>query len=216
VRSLSKLPAPEYLNLNAARLTAIYREKALAGLPSAPWQDDDIRDRLFDETEGRCAYCDSSIRAVAYDHIEHILPKSKHPDEVLEWANLTIACPRCNINKGDYCSHEVPIINPYSDDPEAHLIFLGPLVLAQPGDDRASTTVHRLKLSRAELAEARVRRLQYFESMIDRWTPATTPEIKDVLEEFIRDELTSGEYRSTVKAYLRLVGFPGYEAKSAA
>lgn len=208
MRSIAKLPMPDYLAGNADRLTADYIQKVAEGKTATPWQHDEIRDRLYDETDGRCAYCDSIVRVVAYEHIDHIEPKSRHPEKVVSWTNLTVACPRCNINKGDYCSHETPLVSPYNDDPRTHLIFLGPLVLAQPGDDRGLVTVTRLKLSRAELAEARTRRIEYFESLVDRWKRAAKEEIRDAIAEIIRDEITDGEYRSTVEAFLHAVNFP--------
>ena len=43
----------------------------------------------------------------------HKLPKSKFPELVCDWENLTIACPKCNTNKGDYdLPLECPLLGP--------------------------------------------------------------------------------------------------------
>jgi len=203
-----KLAAPMYLTDNADRLVAEYATKTASGLKSTPWQHSEIRERLYEETSGRCAYCDSTMRVVAYEHIEHIEPKSRHPEKVVSWSNLTIACPRCNINKGGFCNHETPLVNPYLDNPDDHLVFLGPLVFARPGNDRGVVTVARLKLSRAELTDARIRRIEFFESLIDRWKRAANEDIREALAEIIRAELADGEYRKSVEAFLVAVDFP--------
>ena len=72
----------------------------------------DIRSALEAETHSKCAYCEGTIGDVAYTHIEHKLPKSKYPTLVCAWENLTIACPRCNANKGNYDAPECPTSRP--------------------------------------------------------------------------------------------------------
>ena len=94
----------------------------------------------------KCAYCEGTIGDVAYTHIEHKLPKSKYPTLVCAWENLTIACPRCNTNKGNYDAPECPLLDPYIDHVEKEVAFGGPMALAR-GGARASATITRLTLS---------------------------------------------------------------------
>ena len=114
----------------------------------------DIRRALEAETGSKCAYCEGRISDVAYTHIEHKLPKSKHPQLVCAWQNLTIACPKCNTNKGDYDEGECPLLDPYVDDVEEEVAFGGPLALAR-GGARAHATITRLDLNRKDLLFAR-------------------------------------------------------------
>ena len=72
----------------------------------------EIRSGLEAETYSKCAYCEGRVSDVAYTHIEHKLPKRKHPHLVCDWENLTIACPRCNTKKADYDAPECPLLNP--------------------------------------------------------------------------------------------------------
>ena len=47
-----------------------------------------------------CAICKQSIRLEG-SHIDHIKPLSSYPHLALEPQNLQIACPNCNISKGN-------------------------------------------------------------------------------------------------------------------
>ena len=93
----------------------------------------EIRSALEAETGSKCAYCEGRISDVAYTHIEHKLPKSRYPNLVCAWENLTIACPRCNTNKGNYDAPECPLLDPYIDDVEEAVAFGGPLALPRGG-----------------------------------------------------------------------------------
>ena len=116
-----------------------------AGTEPRRYAHEDIRAALEAETNSKCAYCEGRISDVAYTNIEHKLPKSRYPHLVCTWENLTIACPRCNTNKGDYDAPECPLLDPYADDVEREVVFFGPLALAR-GGARARATISLLKL----------------------------------------------------------------------
>ena len=155
------------------------------------------------ETHSKCAYCEGRIGHVAYTHIEHKLPKSKYQNLVCAWENLTIACPRCNTNKGNYDAPECPLLDPYIDDVEKEVAFGGPMALAR-GGARASTTITRLKLNRAELLFARsevLKRLYRLLDLVERAAnePATIPALwLDI------DDMTAaaGEFASACRQFL--------------
>ena len=119
----------------------------------------EIRSALEEETGSKCAYCEGRINHVTYTHIEHKLPKSKHPDLVCTWENLTIACPRCNTNKSDYDAPECPLLDPYVDDVENQVAFAGPFALPR-GGPRAHATITLLDLNRKDLLFARKEALE--------------------------------------------------------
>ena len=48
---------------------------------------------------------------VAYEHIEHLKPKSKYPELAFQWENLHLACQRCNVEKGDRFDEDNPILD---------------------------------------------------------------------------------------------------------
>lgn len=48
----------------------------------------------------KCAYCETTISAGGYMHIEHYRPKSTYYWLAYSWDNLLLSCPKCNQNKG--------------------------------------------------------------------------------------------------------------------
>jgi uncharacterized protein (TIGR02646 family) len=54
-----------------------------------------LKDRL-----GRyCSFCERKLPVSLA--VEHVLPKSRHPDKRLDWHNFLLACANCNSTKGD-------------------------------------------------------------------------------------------------------------------
>ena len=127
---------------------------------------EEIRSALEAETNSKCAYCEARIKQVAYTHIEHKLPKVKHPTLVCCWDNLTIACPRCNTKKGTYDDPDCPLLDPHFDEVEREVIFGGPMALAR-GGPRARATIGRLDLNRSDLVFARVQALERLDLLLD-------------------------------------------------
>lgn len=131
----------------------------------ARYRHADIRDQLREDLSGKCAYCESHIEHVAYSHIEHIQPKSRVPADVCRWTNLTLACPVCNTQKGDYFDPEAPLLNPYVDNVEDEVCFYGPMALER--SYRAKLTISRLKLNRADLLFRRHENLRSISKILD-------------------------------------------------
>ena len=149
---LNKGAQPQVLVDNGASWTAEYVKwcENPGGTEPRRYAHSDIRLALELETNSKCVYCEGRSSGVAYMHIEHKLPKRKRPKLVCAWDNLTIACPKCNTNKGDYDEPECPLLDPYKDDVEQEVVFLGPLALAG-GGPRGHATIARLELNRSDL-----------------------------------------------------------------
>ena len=165
---LNQEAEPQILVTNRAAWTAEYVNWCENPVGQEPRQYavQDIRSTLEAETHSKCAYCEGLISDVAYAHIEHKLPKRKHPTLVCAWDNLTIVCPRCNTNKSDYDEPECPLLDPYVDDVEEEVAFGGPLALPR-GGARASVTITRLQLNRTGLLFARSEALKRLYSLLD-------------------------------------------------
>lgn len=68
---------------------------------------------------GKCSYCECRLEIESKDAtIDHFLPKSKNPDEVVNWENLFPSCLRCNRKKNN---REEKIINPCENEPREYL-----------------------------------------------------------------------------------------------
>ena len=171
----------------------------------------DIRLALAVETASKCAYCESRVRHVAPENVEHIIAKSRRPDLAVEWTNLTIACPNCNRYKSDYYSDNLPLLNPYTDDPDAHLLFEGAVVLGET--PRGRVTVVRLRLSRVGLLEERAERLTTLHGIVRQWQDEARSDVKAVLWEEISAFIgPAREYSASLRAHLMShVVVPGVE-----
>lgn len=86
------------------------------------WNKPYIRNALFKMSNGKCCYCEVKLAEEGKDmHVEHFHPKSKYPDEVVNWENLLPACKRCNGKKSTHDTYEEEIINPCIDNPKDYL-----------------------------------------------------------------------------------------------
>ncbi len=193
--SLSKVEEPAVLVSNAAVWTAEF----VGGTDRRRYAHEDIRNALRVETKRKCAYCESRMEHVAPGHVEHIIPKSVKPELVCQWTNLTLACPTCNTNKGNYYNTTCALVNPYEDDPDAHLRWIGPMVEAVT-HDRGRTTITRLKLNRAELLYKRMSEMERALSILNQMTESPGP-ISEALEEDLRAMvLDDAEYSAAVRS----------------
>ncbi len=148
---------------------------------SSCYRQREVKQSLLDETFRKCAYCESLISHVAWGDVEHLKPKSESDAGVLDYDNLTIACSICNNCKSNYWSLDEPILNPYSDDPDNHLCFLGTLVWTKKGSRLGRRTIDLLSLNRAALWERRKEHLDRISALADRFVDATREPLKDAL-----------------------------------
>ena len=203
MRRLSKGEEPEYLKRNATRLAEEYAQDSA----KSPWRRKEIIEALIAETSGKCAYCESKITAATYPHVEHRRPRSKFPDLVVLWANLTLACSVCNTAKRDYFDESAPLLDPYEHDPMEHLSIVGPLIEGRPGSVIGSRTVNRLALRRLGLIVERSKRIQALHTLIERWHVADGSD-REIMADVIRDELGDDvEFCQTLRCYARTQGF---------
>ena len=192
--SLRKLAPPSILAENSAEWTTEYL-RALNGHRAMPnisaWFGHPlVKSQLLAETNGKCAYCESRLLVSDYAHVEHIRPKSRFPEECFNWNNLTLACAKGNISKGDYYDENIPLLNPYQDDVDSRLDSAGPLIRWQAGDNSAELTIRKLKLEgieRLELLLERGRVISEVEGLISRMELMQTGSLCDELRSTVLD-----------------------------
>ena len=82
---------------------AVERAKAIsdarAFYASAEWNI--VRSLVLAEASRKCQVCGKLIRRKSDLTIDHILPRSKHPQLALERSNMRVLCRSCNSRKGD-------------------------------------------------------------------------------------------------------------------
>lgn len=191
---LTKSEIPNILRINGPDWTRIVLRKLeesveLASTEKSRYAHPEIKRAIIDETNGKCAYCESKIRHIAYGDIEHVSPKSSEPELWFEWGNLTLACDICNTNKGS----KRGVVDPYDLDPEQRFVFLGSMVWPAPGDEAAALTVRVLDLNRADLVGRRFERIEYLMMFSTTIEKTTCPELRKILEQDFRRELESSK-----------------------
>lgn len=208
---LQKLPEPEILRKNKEAWTEAYNNytnQSLAVPDSLKYKyrDPEIKQCILEETHEKCAYCESKVTPVYAGDVEHILPKSKRPELIFEWDNLTLACQQCNQRKRDYYEPDTPLVNPYKDEPTSHFFFAGPMLFHKPGSARGYMTKMKLELNRLPLFERRKERLEN----VNRLVEIVAKEQNETVKEALRSELDNEaqgdkEYTLMVQTFLNVV-----------
>jgi 5-methylcytosine-specific restriction endonuclease McrA len=80
-------------------------DEAQAFYSSPEWSK--LRDNVITKRGTRCAQCGREIRRKTDVTVDHILPRSKHPQLALEETNLQVLCRSCNSAKGDSILEEL-------------------------------------------------------------------------------------------------------------
>jgi hypothetical protein len=134
--------------------------------------------------------------------------KSKVPAKCYEWENLTLACDKCNENKGDHFREDLghsdnTLIDPYVDDPREHFHFLRELVLPRPTNMRAKTTYELLELGRSELVERRRERMNFLDAFVLAHHQAKPEHKEMIMNDMLKNHLkTSDEYYGVSASYI--------------
>lgn len=214
---LTKINKPQILIDNAEKWTSEYlaclsANKKPSDTIAHRYNNEEIKNALDTETSGKCAYCESKIKHVEYGDIEHILPKNKSacPELYVEWSNLTLACEVCNrTNKKDYYDPDLPLINPYIDDPNDFFLFIGTIITAKNNNERSYITEKTLDLNRSALVLRRNERLNSINNLLYSWSHSTNPTIKNTLaNELIKECASDKEFSAFVKHFIISKGFP--------
>ena len=206
---LKKKDEPTVLKQNAAAWTKVVVNKLSSGTEPTKaekgrYSHPEIKAALIAETHGKCAYCESKLRHVAFGDIEHIVPKSTAPERWFDWMNLTLACDVCNTFKSDYRGDHNTFIDPYAIDPEEHFWQLGTIIYPKPGCDAASKTERLLKLNRPELVERRSERLKMLMKHLDVIERVTDPSLKLLLmSDFLEETKADKEFAALAREVAR-------------
>lgn len=170
------------------------------------YRDSEVKDQIVRETNGKCAYCESKMRHVDPGQIEHMIPFTVSEDDVFEWENLTLACPECNRRKNALFDPDQGFLNPYKDDPSAHLFPAGPLVMPRPGSTIGKITELGLELNRMQLIEQRTDAIVHVNNLLDQYALEPNALLRKLqyrkLNELKRDDQ---EFAMVVKAHLKSV-----------
>lgn len=208
---LTKGDEPEVLQTNGAQWTADVlaldgQQEQATTYQKGRYNHPEIKAGVVAETNGKCAYCESKVLHIDFGDIEHILPKKERPDLWFDWNNLTLACSVCNNFKRAYFDEDLPLLDPYLDDPEQRLLFFGPFARPLPGDDNARMTEAVLALNRPKLVERRTERLDNLLALATLIEKAPTG-LKNLLkDDFLKETHSSREYAALARSVARQLG----------
>lgn len=203
MRRIAKLKEPAILPHSKAQW-----EAALSANPSETnchrYRHPDIKKSLLAETNDKCVYCESKIGHNCPGDIEHKIPKSKRPDLIFNWDNMTIACNECNRRKAQYYDTSCMFLDPYTDDVENLVQHVGPLVFNRPGSARSEVTVRTLELNeRRPLIDRKIERLESVKNMCERIVNSDNPALKSFLLQNLAESCeVRSEFSGMVKTYV--------------
>lgn len=210
MRKIEKIAAPQLLAENAQQWTADYIADPESSTKKFRYRNKEIKDRLREETENKCVYCESKVGHNTPGDVEHKVPTSESPDLHFSWANLTIACTECNRRKGGYFDLDCPFLDPYTDEVEDRLIHHGPIVGWAIGDGPAENTVRVLQLhdnSRTYLIARKVEKIVELNEVLERRNAATDPVLQSLLDvRLLEMQDRSSEFSAMVQTICQSIG----------
>lgn len=163
-----------------------------------------LKAHVTSECNEKCMYCESKVTHVYYGDVEHIRPKALFPTERLDPPNLGYVCAICNGAKSDFWNDEVPLLNPFDDDPADHLLVWGNHVARRPGSARGQLTAAKLELNRPALLERRKERIGHLEDLAHVYAMTAEGPVKDLIRaELRRHAKEDSEYSFFVREYLK-------------
>lgn len=87
------------------------------------YRNDLIKEKLFESSNLKCAFCECKPGEGGNIEVEHFKPKSIYPLLTFEWTNFLPCCRKCNLSKSNHDTGMSPIINPYDTDPDLFLYY---------------------------------------------------------------------------------------------
>lgn len=196
-------PPAELTPKLAQELTEIYKTTK-----EAVWQKDYIKRALLAQSHNKCSFCECELGEESkYLEVEHFAFKDTYPDEVVSWNNLLASCKRCNLKKGVLDVRIDPIVNPYDDDPRAHLrmqayrmqskTHIGELTIEQLGlNDIERTLTPRFKIG-TQICENLDKVKDRLNSYLENSTPLRMSKLKNALSALLNECLGQKPYAAT-------------------
>lgn len=87
------------------------------------YRHQEIKDKLFECSHYKCAFCECIPGESSNIEVEHFAPKSIYYDKTFDWDNLLPVCRKCNESKSSFDTIKEPIINPSKVNPEDYLSY---------------------------------------------------------------------------------------------
>ncbi|MGA5696766.1 P-loop NTPase fold protein (plasmid) [Bacillus cereus] len=135
---------------------------------------------LWEETGGKCVYCETFLGRIGNGDVDHFFPKSRYPDLTFEWSNMFFACNTCNSLKANKDPNSFKIVHPSQDNPSDHLKKNREGVYI-PLTEKGSNTINLFRLNSLKKAEHNM-----MQRLFDRMT--SNPKGEDGLNDQVASE----------------------------
>jgi uncharacterized protein (TIGR02646 family) len=198
--------------------------------------DKTVKAELIKLQHDKCCFCESKISVISHGDVEHYRPKAGwvQANEKLnkpgyywlayEWSNLMFSCQICNqthkknffpllnpkkrakSHKDNIADEQPLLINPSTEDPEAHIDFNQHSVIAIDGNERGKITINKLGLDRDTLNEKRMSKLNPIKllySLVIETNLISEEKSKEALKLFNDIVKEDSEYSSMFKSFFR-------------
>ncbi|WP_425463005.1 hypothetical protein [Luteimonas granuli] len=144
--------------------------------------------------------------------VEHFEDKDTYPENVVRWENLLPSCKRCNGAKGTHDVRAEPIVNPYVEDPSAHLYLKA--FRFRPRSPLGRSTIGvvdlnnsaRIVLRRFEVGEAVIAAIAVASDRYEQWRTSGSTRSKNILvgclEALLLECQPPSEYAATAATVL--------------
>ncbi len=182
-------------------MTEFYQTNTINKTKQNRYSRTEIKEILVEETNGKCAYCESKVTHIYPGDIEHIIPKSKFPRLTFTWNNLTFGCYWCNNKKRNFLDRANMMLNPYKDKTSEHIRAFGPIICHINSSQRGEITWRVLELNRPELRDKRQEKIEELQVLIDKYNLTTNPTLKGLIEVEILDFIERTDYSFSLKQY---------------
>lgn len=163
------------------------------------------KEALKKASHEKCAYCEDKFLSSSFARIDHIKPISDFKEMKYDWHNLAFSCERCNSIKSNKYDKDCPIINPYDEDPEEHIMAFGGKIDPKNNSKKGQRTISReygLDLNRTELLENRRERMRLIENGIELAKRCGTNELRAVITTLENEALPDKKYSLCIMSYL--------------
>lgn len=166
-----------------------------------------LKDIIVRETSGKCVYCESKILMNQPGELDHMVPKSKFISDkdangIYNYSNLTLSCNICNNTKKSLGTN-YPLLSPYTNKPERHIYFVGPMIFHHTPEGRKLILSLNLD-QRDDLVTNLRRRLREIDILIKDLERERDEEIKTIIRRRLkRESLKDKEYSLAVFNFLR-------------
>jgi len=158
---------------------------------------DNLRDN-YRQSQLECSYCGLKLGGTSNGELDHIAPKSSHPEFTFVLENITVACHLCNSTskkgrfdtisdkKSVYDQCEFCIIHPYFDNPSDHIEFLNKdnsvIIQVKNNSTKGRNTISHFNLNEPRMTFLRTQEM-LFERLREKYK--LEEEIEDLISEVL-------------------------------